>query len=185
MTAPLVVVADPAWEHRDTGIRCGTKKHYRTMSVGELCRLEFPEPAADAWLFIWCTHNHHLEAHTVAKAWGFPRYRSEGVWVKTSSKGTPRIGGGHTLRQAHEKFLLFSRGKPQRVSKGVPSVILAPHRTLPTGQVMHSGKPEEFYSLVEQFAQGPYLELFARRTRPGWVCLGDEVNKEQVTWKNK
>ncbi len=178
-STPSVIVADPPWEHRDRGIRCGTKRHYKTMTLDEICCTPFPRPTSDAWLFLWCTHNHHLEAHTIAKAWGFPRYRSEGVWVKTSASGRPRIGGGHTLRQAHEKFLLFSCGKPQRQNKGVPSVILAPHRTLPTGRVMHSGKPEEFYALVEQFAQGPYLELFARRTRPGWETLGDEVNQEQ------
>ncbi len=175
MSKPRVIVADPPWEHRDRGIRCGTKRHYETMSLVDICLMSFQPPAEDSWLFMWCTHNHHIEAHAVAKAWGFPRYRSEGVWVKTSKAGTPRIGGGHTLRQAHEKFLLFSRGKPQRQSKGVPSVILAPHRTLETGHVMHSGKPEEFYRLVEQFAEGPYLELFARRTRPGWTCVGNEL----------
>jgi N6-adenosine-specific RNA methylase IME4 len=41
----------------------------------------------------------------------------------------------------------------------------------------HSRKPEEFYLLVEELCEGPYLELFARAARPGWICVGDEVNK--------
>jgi N6-adenosine-specific RNA methylase IME4 len=39
----------------------------------------------------------------------------------------------------------------------------------------HSQKPELFYDLVEQLVDGPYCELFARRQRPGWTCLGDEM----------
>ena len=40
---------------------------------------------------------------------------------------------------------------------------------------IHSQKTEEFYDLVERLSPGPYLELFARRKRDAWVCLGDEV----------
>jgi N6-adenosine-specific RNA methylase IME4 len=39
----------------------------------------------------------------------------------------------------------------------------------------HSQKPEVFFDLIEQVADGPYVELFARRIRPRWTCLGNEV----------
>jgi N6-adenosine-specific RNA methylase IME4 len=39
----------------------------------------------------------------------------------------------------------------------------------------HSEKPDESYELIERLAPGPYVELFARRKRPGWTCLGNEV----------
>jgi N6-adenosine-specific RNA methylase IME4 len=30
--------------------------------------------------------------------------------------------------------------------------------------------------MVETVSPGPYLELFARRERPGWVTLGNEAD---------
>jgi len=39
----------------------------------------------------------------------------------------------------------------------------------------HSEKPQEFYDLVESSSPGPYLEMFARRPRPGWTVWGNEV----------
>jgi N6-adenosine-specific RNA methylase IME4 len=79
------------------------------------------------------------------------------------------IGMGHSVRMAHEVCLIAKRGRPTRNSPlNVPSVFFAPR-----GE--HSAKPEAFYDLVERFAPGPYVELFARRQRKGWVCLGDEA----------
>jgi N6-adenosine-specific RNA methylase IME4 len=43
------------------------------------------------------------------------------------------------------------------------------------GDYIHSAKPSEFHDLVERMCHGPYVELFARRTRPGWTTLGNEV----------
>ena len=40
----------------------------------------------------------------------------------------------------------------------------------------HSEKPDEFFGLVEQISPGPYLELFARRRRPGWDVWGNEID---------
>ena len=40
---------------------------------------------------------------------------------------------------------------------------------------VHSAKPDAFYELVEQMHEGPYLELFARRQRPGWLCIGSDL----------
>ena len=45
--------------------------------------------------------------------------------------------------------------------------LLAPRRE-------HSRKPEEAYGRIERLLPGPYLELFARQSRPGWDSLGDQ-----------
>ena len=37
----------------------------------------------------------------------------------------------------------------------------------------HSTKPDRIRAIVEQVSPGPRLELFARRTTPGWTVLGD------------
>ena len=44
----------------------------------------------------------------------------------------------------------------------------------------HSRKPDEQYDLIEACSPGPYLEMFARYPRPGWVSWGDEA-AEDVT----
>lgn len=49
----------------------------------------------------------------------------------------------------------------------------------------HSRKPEEVQSRIERLMplrpeQGYYLELFARRRRPGWVCLGNELSGRDI-----
>jgi elongation factor G len=38
----------------------------------------------------------------------------------------------------------------------------------------HSRKPDELYEVIEACSSGPFLELFARGTRPGWTGW-DEV----------
>ena len=40
----------------------------------------------------------------------------------------------------------------------------------------HSHKPEEAYAVIERCSPGTYLELFARRKRPGWDVWGNEVS---------
>lgn len=58
----------------------------------------------------------------------------------------------------------------QGVRKLPESVIVAPRRR-------HSEKPEELQDLIERVYPGlRYLELFARRTRPGWTCRGLEID---------
>lgn len=39
----------------------------------------------------------------------------------------------------------------------------------------HSAKPEKFYDIVERLCDGPRAELFARRVREHWTCIGNEV----------
>jgi N6-adenosine-specific RNA methylase IME4 len=80
------------------------------------------------------------------------------------------MGLGYTTRKASEPCLLGRRGSPPRLSRDIVDVILAPVRE-------HSRKPDEFYERVEQFAPGPYLNLFARERRQGWDAWGDERDK--------
>jgi N6-adenosine-specific RNA methylase IME4 len=171
MSGPTrVLYVDCPWRFGDRlpGGGRGAAKHYATLSASELMRFPLPPLADDCWLFLWRVHTHQDEAALVMKAWGFT-YCSEIVWVKTK-KNTPEVamGMGHTIRQCHEVCLVGRRGKPKQQSKAIRSVIHAPR-----GQ--HSEKPNAMYDLIEAFAPGPYTELFARRLRPGWTSLGNEV----------
>jgi N6-adenosine-specific RNA methylase IME4 len=53
-------------------------------------------------------------------------------------------------------------------------LILAPVRE-------HSRKPDEMFARVERYCDGPYVELFARQSRPGWSTWGNESWKFDAT----
>lgn len=46
----------------------------------------------------------------------------------------------------------------------------------------HSRKPDELYELIEKCSKGPYLELFARGTRPNWTQWENEVEDYSPKW---
>lgn len=165
------IVADPPWSFGDKlpGPGRGARKHYATMSVEDICALKLPPIGPDALLFLWRVSSMVEEAARVARAWGF-RPVSEIVWVKTTAGGDVRMGMGRYSRLCHETCMIATRGQGRLFIKdhGIPSVLQAPRRE-------HSEKPEAFFDLVERLAEGPYLELFARRQRPNWACVGDAL----------
>ena len=63
--------------------------------------------------------------------------------------------------------LLPRRRHPKRRAGDVPKLLIAPRRE-------HSRKPDETYERIERLLAGPYLELFARRSRAGWDGLGQQ-----------
>jgi len=169
-TVPFaVVVADPPWQFDDKlpGPGRGADKHYRTLPQLEIERFPLPPIADDALLFLWRVSSMVEEAYRVTRAWGFVP-KSEIVWLKRTSKGNRWFGMGRIVRAEHESCIVAKRGQPVILSNSIRS-------TFEAQAGIHSRKPDEFYALVEQLAPGPYLELFARRERPGWICLGDEV----------
>ncbi len=164
-----VVVADPPWSFGDKlpGNGRGAAKHYKTMTVAELCLFEPPPIAKDAVLFLWRVAAMQTEALAVVKAWGFTP-KTEIVWLKRTVHGKRHFGMGRIVRAEHETCLVATRGRPQVKVKNIRSTFEAK-----TGR--HSEKPEAFFDLVEGLYDGPYLELFARRQRAGWRCFGDEI----------
>jgi N6-adenosine-specific RNA methylase IME4 len=93
------------------------------------------------------------------------------VWAKRNKKGTGWfMSTGCGTRKNAEVCRLGRRGSPQRKSKGVRKLIVAPLRE-------HSQKPDEVYRRIEALCDGPYVELFARQQWPNWTCVGDEVGK--------
>lgn len=163
------VVADPPWQFRDKlpGPSRGAEKNYSLLSLEEVKNFPLPPIAPDARLFLWRVSSMQREALEVIEAWGFT-LKTEIVWLKKTANGLPWFGMGRTVRASHETCLVASRGRPEVLNHNTRSVFEAPY-------TRHSGKPEEFFDLVEALSPGPYLELFARRERPGWTCLGDEV----------
>jgi N6-adenosine-specific RNA methylase IME4 len=66
--------------------------------------------------------------------------------------------------------LLATKGKPKRKSKSVRQLVVDDRRE-------HSRKPDNMYNYIEELLDGPYIELFARNTHPGWDSWGNETTK--------
>lgn len=164
-----VLCADPPWSFGDKlpGKSRGAEKNYGVMTVDDICAFELPPLEPDAYLFMWRVSSQVEEAYRVVRAWGFVP-KSEIVWRKMTANGKPWFGMGRHVRAAHETAVVAVRGRPQRLSASERSVFEAV-----AGR--HSEKPEAFYDIVERLAPGPYVELFARRQRPGWTCLGNQA----------
>ena len=174
------IVADPPWPYSSDGSAIpqgnpetalsgpGTMKRYGQMTMDDLRALR-PESADNAHLYLWTTNAFMVEAHDLARAWGF-KPKTICTWVKTHQGDANRVSmkTGYYFRGATEHFLFCVRGSLPLNNHSLPTAYLW-HR-LP-----HSVKPEAFYDLVEEASPGPHLEMFARRQRLGWDTWGNEA----------
>ena len=164
-----VLVADPPWSFNDKlpGPRRGAVKHYDVLDLNGIKSFPLPELAPDCYLFLWRVAAMVEEAYEVVRSWRFVP-KAEIVWRKRTKNGKRHFGMGHHVRAEHETCIIATRGRPKVKVRNVRSIF--------DGTVAeHSRKPDEFYALVEEMCEGPYVELFARQRRPGWQCFGDEL----------
>jgi N6-adenosine-specific RNA methylase IME4 len=169
------ILADPGIEFRTRSAKGegrSPQKHYRCTPLAELCALPVAEIAApDCFLFLWMPLRSIDLVYPLMGAWGFLFSGSAFVWAKQNKSGAGFfMGNGFGTRHNAEVCWLGRRGKPQRKSKAVRELIVAPRRE-------HSRKPDEVYARIEALCAGPYLELFARQQWPGWVCVGDQAER--------
>lgn len=158
-----------------------TERHYATMTLDEIAAYPVADYAArDCVLFLWAVDPMVQQALDVGSEWGFTFKTVGFYWVKTrrnngENNKRPRVssrpypmGTGYWTRANPEQCLLFTKGRPKRVSASVEKLIISPRRE-------HSRKPDETYERIESLVDGPYLELFARQTRRGWDAVGDQI----------
>nr|WP_049775394.1 MT-A70 family methyltransferase [Hyphomicrobium denitrificans] len=167
------IMADPPWRfelYSEKGEEKSAQAHYRTMTIGDIRALPVAGLAADdCLLWMWATAPMLDEQIGVLKAWGF-EFKTSGVWVKTTVNDKIAFGTGYVLRNAHEPFLIGTRGNPE-TARNVRSVVMGRVRE-------HSQKPEEAYRAAEQMMPGARrVELFSRTNRKGWDVWGDETGK--------
>lgn len=163
------VVADPPWSFGDKlpGPGRGAEKHYPVLDIAALETFTLPPISNDAWLFMWRVASQVEEAYRVVRAWGFVA-KSEIVWIKRTATGKRWFGMGRSVRAEHEVAIIAKRGRPELLSRSTRS-------TFEAAAGRHSAKPDAFFDLVEALVPGPRVELFARRHRAGWTCLGNEL----------
>ena len=141
------------------------------MGMEEIAKLPVKDIADDnCVLFMWCTDPLLHKQIPIIKKWGF-EYKTVGfTWVKTNKSEGYFTGMGYWTRSNPEMCLLGTRGKPKRLDKSIKQLVVSQRRE-------HSRKPDEVYDRIEKMLEGPYLEMFARKTRQGWDNFGNEVNK--------
>ena len=168
-----VIVVDPPWPMerivRDIDLEDSAALDYPTMTETEL--IAFGDRVAtvaadDCHSFLWTTQRFLPMGLRLLDAWGF-HYVLTMVWHKNG--GFQPFG----LPQFNCEFVLYARkGAPTFVdTKAFDCCFLA----LRQG---HSVKPNEFYETISRVTDGPRLDMFARKQRPGWVTWGDEVLRQ-------
>jgi N6-adenosine-specific RNA methylase IME4 len=173
-----LIYADPPWvfeTYSGTGKQRSAERRYATMPLDEIKALPVAALGAPASvLFLWAVCPDPDAAREVIKAWGFD-YKTVGLaWIKTTKSAECislngdglHWGMGYHTRSNMELCLLATRGSPTRLAADVHQIIIAP-------VAEHSEKPEEARRRIERLYPGPYLELFARRERPGWTTWGN------------
>ena len=167
------ITADPPWQFTNRTGKIAPEHRrlarYTTMRTDDICALPVSQLAeSPAHLYMWVPNALLPEGLAVMKAWGFD-YKSNIVWHKIRKDGgSDGRGVGFYFRNVTEVLLFGVRGKNART--------LAPGRRqvnmIETRKREHSRKPDEQYAVIEACSRGPFLELFARGTRPGWHLLG-------------
>lgn len=161
------VHADPPWPYDNVASRGAAENHYPTLTVDEICDLPVAKIAAEsAHLHLWTTNSFLPVAFRVIEAWDF-EYKSACVWVK------PQMGMGNYWRISHEVCLFATRGNAPFLCHDFLSWFEADRRA-------HSQKPEEMRHRIEVVNPGPFLELFARRSAPGWTTVGNQLTPQAV-----
>jgi N6-adenosine-specific RNA methylase IME4 len=177
------IYADPPWHFQawskfkelpDGSATRAVERYYPTLSKDDITGLPVADLAADdCVLFLWCCWPMLEDAWQVIRGWGFTYKTCAFSWMKAGSPGEEQdvhMGLGYWTRANTEPCLLATRGNPKRLNADVRQGILEPRRE-------HSRKPDCVYERIERLVAGPYLEIFARQSRPGWTTWGNEVTK--------
>jgi N6-adenosine-specific RNA methylase IME4 len=174
MTRYGAILADPPWSFRNWSAR-GTGRnalsHYDCLDFDSLAALPIADLAADdCALFMWATDPLLPQAIDLLRAWGFEYKTVAFHWVKLNKRNADYFTGlGYWTRANPEQCLLGTRGRPRRQAKDVRRLVVEPRRE-------HSRKPDCVRERIGRLVAGPYLELFARETRPGWDCWGIKLD---------
>jgi N6-adenosine-specific RNA methylase IME4 len=200
-----IIYADPPWKYNNranhkTRFRGGAQGHYPCMPFEEIAELPIGSLGAkNSILLMWCTFPFLDDQIRLFEHWGYS-YRTQMItWTKLNPRGwdLPKddpnylpgkpyvlytdglfhsvfFGTGHYAKANPEVLLLGMRGQVPIISDKYSSVVLAPLSE-------HSRKPDEAYSIIEGvFGQEKRIELFARRSAPGWTTLGNGIDGRDI-----
>jgi N6-adenosine-specific RNA methylase IME4 len=169
------VLLDPPWRFRNRTGKVAPEHRrlarYTTMTTTEIAALPLKRLVADrSHCYLWVPNALLADGLMALETWGFT-YKANLVWHKVRKDGgSDGRGVGFYFRNVTELVLFGTRGKLRTSAPGRRQVNLFASR-----KREHSRKPDELYHIIEHCSPGPYLELFARQRRPGWLAWGDEA----------
>jgi len=176
------ILADPPWQFQNrTGKMAPEHRRllrYPTLKLDEIKSIPVAARAQEnAHLYLWVPNALLAEGLEVMSAWGF-KYKSNLVWHKIRKDGgSDGRGVGFYFRNVTELILFGVKGRLRTGKRGRTQVNM-----IQTRKREHSRKPDELYEVVEECSPGPYLELFARGTQPGWDAWGNQSESYEVSW---
>ena len=129
----------------------------------------------DAVVLLWVTDSMLPQALQLVDHWGLTFKTVGFYWTKTRLSGKEHIGLGYYTRANPEQCWILTRGKGlPRVSKSVRRWLQAPYTS-------HSEKPDKFYEhVLALFGDIPRVDIFARKPRPGWDVIGNEIDGRDI-----
>lgn len=169
------ILVDPPWRFTNRTGKVAPEHRrlarYTTMTTKEIAALPVADlMATRGHCYLWAPNALLAEGLMVLENWGFT-YKANLVWHKVRKDGgSDGRGVGFYFRNVTELVLFGTRGHLRTLAPGRRQVNL-----LATRKREHSRKPDELYLIIERCSPGPYLELFARHSRPGWTAWGDEA----------
>ena len=169
------ILADPPWQFQNKTGKIAPEhkrlRRYSTLSFQDILELPVAQLALpQSHLYLWVPNALIQEGLKVMERWGFV-YKTNLVWYKIRKDGGPDGRGvGFYFRNVTELVLFGVRGHLRTLQPGRRQVNI-----MTTRKREHSRKPDELYDIIEACSPGPYLELFARHTKPSWHQWGDEI----------
>jgi len=180
------ILADPPWRFANRNSKASPEYwkffRYNTMPLKDIISLPVRDIVSNqAHIYLWVPISLIQDGISVMEAWGF-EYKTLLVWEKVRKDGEISNGGmGFYFRNATELVLFGVKGKSFKT--------LQPARTqvnvIKSQRLEHSRKPDEIFNIIEACSHPPYLELFSRCKRKGWICWGDQIDKFKQNGKQQ
>ena len=176
------ILADPPWQFSNRTGKVAPEhrrlSRYETLTLDDIKQIPVATAAAAAsHLYLWVPNALLAEGLAVMQAWNF-EYKANIVWHKVRKDGGPDGRGvGFYFRNTTELVLFGIRGRLRTLAPGRRQVNI-----IRTRKREHSRKPDELYDIIEDCSPGPFLEMFARGTRPGWHQWGNQVEDYDPDW---
>lgn len=173
-----VILTDPAWKQTKGGLRKarpnqGKELDYNTITLEEIKeyqRQAMNLAAQDHSVFMWTIDKYLHEAEAMMVELGY-KLHARIIWDKTNG-----IAPAFTVRYSHEYLLWFYKDKLPPIAKGQRGKFTTVMREAST---VHSRKPAASFSFIEAlYPNTEKLEMYARQTRAGWDCWGNELEGE-------
>lgn len=171
-----LAVIDPPWSWAAWGKEQTREVPYPVLTLPDLRALPISSLLAqDSVVLLWVTDPLLPHAMRCVEDWGLTFKTVGFYWTKTRASGKEHIGLGYYTRANPEQCWILTQGK------GLPRQSRAVRRWLQAPFTKHSEKPDQFYEAVDQlFGPVKRVDVFARKPRPGWDSIGNEIDGKDI-----